>query len=360
MSKDTNQIPVELGTKISQSREVLKNSKPLVYKKLMNYLENEKCGKKNLYLLDFVYDFSCNFHCSHCCAAAFSKMKSDKMTIEDVKKVADMADEMGVLVFSLIGGEPLAWKELDDIVKAIDPQRFLINITTNGYLLDEKKARHLKEIGISKINVSIDSFIRDEHDMFRNKQGSYDRAMDAVKIAVETGFNTQISTVVTHQNIHSDGFNGMLEYSKQHNIGLDLKVATPTGMWLGNTEALVTEEDARYINQLRNQHPLLRRDLFAMPGSKGGCPAVTNILYVLPNGEVLPCIFIHISLGNIFKESLEEIRSRGLTIKEFNEYSPVCLAGEQCSFFDKYIRNTFNKIEFPLNFDEGFYTSSNN
>jgi len=49
-------------------------------------------------------------------------------------------------------------RDFDEIVKAIDPQRFYITTDTNGWYLDWKRAKHLKGIGMDKVQISIDSF----------------------------------------------------------------------------------------------------------------------------------------------------------------------------------------------------------
>jgi len=354
--KVVSYVPNELREKMETSRKKLRNEKPRVYEKLMDWLEGEKkIETRKMNLLDFAYSFECNFNCKHCCADFLQKQTiATKMQLQDVERVADEADKMGVFVFSLIGGEPLVWKDLDELVRVIDPKRFLISITTNGWLLNETMANHLVEIGVNKVNISIDSSIEEEHDAFRNRVGSLKQAIQAVKNGQKAGLNVQISVVATHQNIHTKGFLGVFELSKELGVGIDIQVATPSGKWLGNVDCLVNEEDANEINNLKNLYPLLRRDVFSTPDAMGGCPAVTNSLYIIPSGEVLPCLFIHITLGNILKESLSDIRERGLKIKELREYSPVCLAGEKCDFFDKYMINTFNHSTFPLSYNEGF------
>lgn len=353
-------VPRALTQKMQASRMRLRVQRPRIYEKLMRYLEAEKHPKnRQMSLIDFGYGFECNFSCKHCCADVFrEQFRNQRMFLDQVKGIADQADELGVFVFSLIGGEPLIWPELDDLVRVLDPERFLISITTNGWLLTLDRAKHLANIGVSKVNVSIDSGVPEEHDAFRVKLGSHAQAVGAAKNAIAAGLNTQISTVVTHHNLRSEGFQKLLAFSREMDVCLDIQVATPTGKWLGNLDPLIDAEDAKYIRQLRTQYPLLRRDLFSTPGAMGGCPAVTGSLYIISSGEVLPCLFIHISLGNVLKEPLAVIRERGLRVKELKEYSSVCLAGEKCDFFTKYMPRTFQAQSFPLSCREGFYDVS--
>ena len=79
--------------------------------------------------------------------------------------------------------------DFDEIVAAVDPQKFYITSDTNGWLLDEKRAMHLKEIGVDKIQLSIDSLNAKEHDDFRRAKGSHEKALRAIDAAHKAGLN---------------------------------------------------------------------------------------------------------------------------------------------------------------------------
>lgn len=352
-------VPEKLSEEMAKSRERLRQKKPKVYAKLMNFLEAE--ARKDPFaisLIDFALGFECNFQCSHCCADAFQagpKSKSKyQMSLEQVKRMADQADEVGAFVINLIGGEPLIWKDLDKIIEAIDPSRFHTSMTTNGWFLTPDVAKKPAAWGGDKVGVSIDSGFAEDHDAFRKKKGSFQKTIAAVKNAAEAGIRVIISTVVSHQNIYEPGFQRLIDISQELGVGLDLQCATVAGGWQANMEVLIDEEDATYLESLRAKYPLLRRDLWSVPGSEGGCPAVTRSVYVIPDGSVLPCLFIHISLGNLFEEPLRDILMRGLQVSELREFNGLCLAGEDRNFINKYLQRTFSAEHLPLSFDEGF------
>ncbi len=350
-------VPEKLTEEIEKSRERLRQKKPKVYTKLIRYLEAEtKKDPFAISLIDFALGFKCNFQCPHCCAEAFHSGPKNKyqMSLDQVKRMADQADEVGAFVINLIGGEPLIWEGLDKVIETIDPSRFHISMTTNGWFLKPEVAKKLADWSVDKVGVSIDSGFAEEHDAFRKKKGSFQKTIEAVKNARAAGIRVIISTVVTHQNIYSPGFQRLIDTSLELGVGLDLQCATVAGGWQANTDVLINEEDAAYIESLREKYPLLRRDLWSVPGSDGGCPAVTRSVYVIPDGRVLPCLFIHISLGNLFDEPLRDILMRGLRVKELREFNGLCLAGEDKKFIDKYLRRTFSAEHLPLSFDEGF------
>jgi MoaA/NifB/PqqE/SkfB family radical SAM enzyme len=70
-----------------------------------------------------------------------------------------------------------------------------------------------------------------------------------------------------------------------------------------------------------------------------GCIAVKGMVSVTQYGDVLPCPYIHTSIGNIFKEPLRDILKRGLDIKYFGEHVDTCLIAEDKGFINKYVVN---------------------
>jgi MoaA/NifB/PqqE/SkfB family radical SAM enzyme len=75
---------------------------------------------------------------------------------------------------------------------------------------------------------------------------------------------------------------------------------------------------------------------------------------ITPIGDVLPCPYVHIGIGNIFESSLKEISENGFRVKYFREYSEKCLAGEDKEFIKNYMAKDGTTIFNPLKIDELF------
>lgn len=334
-------------------RNKLKEEKPYVYEKIMKFDEKFKKGE-SIAIIQFQYNYNCNFRCQHCSVKRFQgKKDARQFTITDVKKLFQQADEMGLARVTITGGEPLVFKDFDELVAAIDPQKFYVNCDTNGWLLDEKKANHLKSIGVDRIQLSIDSFDANEHDNFRNAKGSHERAMKAVDIALDAGLGIFIQTVVTKQRLRTNEFIEFVKYFNKKGVGVFVSYAKPVGAWEDNFDVLVDKNDMAYMRELEKKHNVFTH-LTPAYGLNMGCIAVKGMFSVTQYGDVLPCPYIHISIGNVFKEPLKDIIQRGLNIKYFGEYVDTCTIAEDRNFIKKYIVNRVYNKPLPVPWSEVF------
>ena len=162
-----------------------------------------------------------------------------------------------------------------------------------------------------------------------------------------------IQTVMTHQNCISKDTELLAKFAHENEMNLDILIARPIGRWEGNEEVLITPEDNNFLIDLRNQYPEVHRDTFPVYGKCAGCGTVNRVLHITKYGDVLPCPMIHISIGNIFEESLADIIKRGLSIKWFNGFYPICLSGEDRHFIKKYMSKFYGK-PLPLSWKEAF------
>lgn len=344
----------ELSSAEICKRNQLKTEKPYVYEKILKYAEKVERGE-SIAIIQFQYNYKCNFRCEHCSVKQFQG-KNDKrsFTLNDVRELSRQADEMGLANIVITGGEPLVFKDFDALVEAIDPQKFYITSDTNGWLLDDEKAKHLKNIGVDKIQLSLDSLDPQEHDSFRHAPGSHQRALKAIDAALNAGLNIILSTVVTHQRIRSSEFIEYLEFAKSKGIGTFVTYAKPVGAWEGNFDALVDKADMDYMRELEKKYNVFTH-LTPSYGMDLGCIAVKRMISVTQYGDVMPCPYIHVSLGNIFNEPLKDIIERGMKIKWFGKHINTCLIAESRPFIDKYIAGRVYGKPLPVPFNEVFF-----
>lgn len=347
-------MPVQdLKPEETNKRNKLKREKPYVYEKVLKFREKMERGE-SIAIIQFQYNYTCNFRCLHCSIKRFQGKKHGRsFTIEDVRELARQADELGLARFVLTGGEPLVFTDFDAWVEAVDPQKFYINCDTNGWFLDEERAKHIKSIGVDRIQLSIDSLDAREHDRFRNARGSHEKAMRAVDAALGAGLDIFIQTVVTKRRLYSDEFIKFVEHFNKKGIGVFVTYAKPVGSWEGNFDVLVDRKDMKYMEELEKKHNVFTH-LTQAYGLDMGCIAVKGMISVTQYGDVLPCPYIHTSIGNVFEEPLKDIIQRGLNIKWFGEHVDTCLIAEDRHFINNYVAKKIYGKPVPVPCSEVF------
>lgn len=107
----------------------------------------------------------CNFRCTYCMPAEGLPWlkKAEILSYEEIVRLAQISVTLGIEQIRLTGGEPLVRRDLPELVRqlhAIDGLRSL-SLTTNGILL-KQQAHALAEAGLTRINVSLDSLVREK------------------------------------------------------------------------------------------------------------------------------------------------------------------------------------------------------
>jgi MoaA/NifB/PqqE/SkfB family radical SAM enzyme len=350
-------IMAALTEKELARREKLQREKPLARVKILKYPERLAQGL-SCAVIDTAFDYSCNLRCKHCLNANITQ-RNRSVTIDDIHRIAVQADEYGLAQFAVSGGEPLFFKNLDDIVAALMPEKFHIKLSTNGMFLDEQMGRRLKKIGIDKIGVSIDSISEELASAQRNNSSQFKKALQALKIAKDSDLDAVIHHVVSHESVHSKEFINLLEYGTENGYMVDILPARALGAWEGRYDLLLTDEDGDFLHELRKTYPVLRWDMFPMYGDEGkkSCGTVQNILHINKYGDVYPCAYIQIAIGNFLDEPLQTIIERGQNIKHFAHFSPRCLSGQDLDFIKDYMLRGHDKGVIPVSYKDVFTAS---
>jgi MoaA/NifB/PqqE/SkfB family radical SAM enzyme len=352
--KDVFTVTIDrLNSEEISRRNRLQEEKPHAYEKIIKFDEKIRRGE-SIAIIQLQYSYACNMICQHCSVKSIQDQKRNHrrvLTPDDVRELARQADEYGLARFEINGGEPFVNKNYDDIVKAIDPQKFYINTVTNGWLLDERRAKHLKDIGVDRVQVGIDSLSAEEHDSFRRRKGAHSRALQAVEACRKAGLGVFVTTVVTKQRLYSSEFREFVTYFNDKGVGVFMTFAKPVGAWQGRYDLMIAKDDLAYARELEKTHNIFSH-LTSGYGIEGGCLAISGLIGVTPYGDVMPCQYIFISLGNIFEESLKTILERGMRLKPFK--TSTCPIAEDMNFIEKYIVKKVYDKPLPVPYTEVF------
>lgn len=356
-------IPVSKLTPAEMAkREGLKIRKPYVAAKLENIAAMEERGEISP-IIRLEKSYLCNFQCTHCSAEYYMDRHLEKVikvedtrkkiNLDDIRNLSRQADELGLARFVITGGEPLVMKDFDAVVEAIDPEKHYVITDTNGWFLDDKRAKHLKSIGVEKVQLSLDSFIEKEHDAFRNKPGSYKRVMRAIDASLNAGLNLLLSTVLVKGRASTEEFLDLCKFATQKGIGLYVSYAKPTGSCTDHPEFVIDKKDADIVRELEKQYNVFTH-MTPTYGSFKGCITVKGIITVTSTFEVTPCPYIDFSLGNLWETTLKDILARGMRNPWLGPYRPDCLIGEDQKFIKIHTERTHGAKFLPVPWGQGF------
>ena len=293
-----------------------------------------------------VWNFTqaCNFRCVHCYQDAQTRMP-DELALDEQLAFVDELIAMDVPMLAFAGGEPMMGKTFWPVLEYAGSRGLYITLATNGSFLTPESAAHLAEAGCKYVEVSVDSVSAEKHDTFRGVKGSWDKAVAGLKHAIANGeLRTGLATTMTQRNI--DELEELIEFA------IDLGVETfyafnfiPTVRAASiDNEDLTPEQRERMLKVLHyylcehriaivSSAPQLARACLSFPipegfdglistghygaseGERaktlakyiGGCGAGRCYLALQPNGDVTPCVFMPVKVGNIRETPLQEI-----------------------------------------------------
>ena len=141
----------------------------------------------------------CNLKCVHCYAKAIDPRGTDPISTDQAKVMIDDLAQFGAPVLLFSGGEPLVREDLVELANYATGQGMRAVISTNGTLITKKKAKELKEVGLSYVGISLDG---DEavHDKFRGVKGSYKKALEGVANCQAEGLKVGLRFTINKRN----------------------------------------------------------------------------------------------------------------------------------------------------------------
>lgn len=186
-------------------------------------------GRKIEYLRLSVTD-KCNLRCFYCMPKGFKgfEQPEDWLTFDEIERVIKVFTELGVARVRLTGGEPLVRKDLAELAQRLTALPGLedLSLSTNATLLDKQSA-DLKDAGVSRINVSLDTL-----DPQRFKEitgGELQPILDGLMAAKQAGFSPIKINMVAMKGINDDEFEDMVAFCLQHDFTLRFIETMPMG-----------------------------------------------------------------------------------------------------------------------------------
>jgi len=145
-------------------------------------------------------NYDCNLKCSYCVAKSGPTAPRRALGMENIKRLADEAVELGFEQVFFTGGEPFLLDELYDML-AYSSARIKTTVLTNAMLLRGARLEKLCAIANDDliIQVSLDGGRPEDHDAYRGP-GTWEKTVRGIRLLQEAGFRVRLGTTETPVN----------------------------------------------------------------------------------------------------------------------------------------------------------------
>lgn len=244
----------------------------------------------------------CNLKCKTCYCERTNK---EELSKEEIFKVIDQLSSLGVPHIIFGGGEPLVKENFLDILEYAVNKGFVIDIDTNGILLNENLINAFGSIGINRIDISLDGSNEETNDFIRGK-GTFKKIIYSIKMLKSKSFYVGVGVVITSKNSSEiERIIKLLDKLKVNEVHfLKFKLL---GNGKANSYLLPKESWERIKEKIREISKKYLSLKIYVEGSK--CGIMFKTAAILPEGDVTFCPLCDglVSFGNLKNEKFTKI-----------------------------------------------------
>jgi len=292
----------------------------------------------------------CNLYCEHCYRDAGTEA-TNELSTEEGKALLDEIASVGTQLMVFSGGEPFMRDDILELTRHAKALGMRPVYGTNGTLLTLDMARKVKEAGGASVAISLHMMDRDAHDEFCKVPGAWDLSIQAMKNAREAGLPFQVNTTVFSRNF--DDIEAICDLAKDMGaISHHVLFMVPTGRATDIEEETLRE---RQYEQMIKRLLIKRKDLeidlrptcapqfMRIADQQGvdtgrhtrGCLAGISYVSIVPNGDVWPCPYLNMRIGNVRETPFSKIWAGSevfekLRTMEYTGNCGICEYSEKC------------------------------
>lgn len=238
----------------------------------------------------------CNLSCIYCHREG-EKSPTEPLSAREIGDVLSTAAKFDIRSVKFTGGEPLLREDLVDIIRLV-PDSMESSITTNGILLADY-ADELKQAGMSRVNISLDSLNPDTYKKITGKDSLSD-VLSGIDAALEAGLTPIKLNMVMLRGINDHELENFYAYIRNNrNLILQLIELMNLGGCECHSDLLALEEDLAERSKVILTRRMHHRKKYCLDGAEievvrplhntEFC-AFCNRLRVTSDGKLKPCL----------------------------------------------------------------------
>lgn len=303
------------------------------------------CGTPPLLFVNIELTLRCNLCCLHCGSTA-GKPRPDEFRPDQWIPVMEQLAALGCREVCILGGEPLLASGWFDIANAVCGLGMDLVMITNGWLVDPRMVKQLQSLKrLDRIGVSLDGASAKVHDYIRGRRDSFNRAVHALRMLRDAGFEAGAITSVSRLNLAD--LVSIREMLVGQNLTWQLQAVAAHGRRWSDKWNLTPEQlyqVAEFISKSRATYgvddlPVAGSHCFGYFSERlsgytelpvwPGCGAGIATLGICSSGQVKPCLSLPDSriIGDLKTESLKNIWEDDQRFRRTRLFSQAMLEG---------------------------------
>jgi len=291
--------------------------------------------------MEIEFGLQCNFQCQYCYVGQ-AKTPVSELTPDEIRRVILEAKGLGARKIIALGGEPMIYPGILEMLEFIRSEGLAVEVFTNGTHITAGVARRLYDLGVQVV-LKMNSFKESVQDELAGMKGAFQIIQEAFRNLSAAGFPSEghplaVSSILCNQNLPE--IVTMWQWLRDRQITPYFEIMTPQGNAQDNNHLevelpvlqklfaeLAELDHARYGYKWEPQPPLV------------GDRCLRHQFSCLVNaaGDVMPCVGVTIPIGNVRARSLADILHDSEVIGDLRNYTKTirgpcaaCEKAESC------------------------------
>ena len=266
----------------------------------------------------FELTYRCSENCLHCYNIGATRNDTEingrgalaELSIDEYRSIIDDMCDSGLVTATITGGDPFVNKHVWDILEYLFEKDIAVNILTNGQQL-KGNINRLASLYPKNVRLSLYSADSEIHDKITRKKGSWQTTMNILSELNALSVPIAINCILMRPGIKS--------YFRMKDIGkqlccpvlFDFAVVDSLEGDISATKNLrLTPEELELVMMDPDiETDPSNMDAYANPAPAEGLPCLagSGIFCVMPNGTLIPCVSLHLTLGDLKVHSFKSI-----------------------------------------------------
>jgi radical SAM protein with 4Fe4S-binding SPASM domain len=277
------------------------------------------------YRMDLAITYRCNCDCAHCYNARARDFPGLKL--EEWKHILELLWDIGVPHICFTGGEATLHENLPELIAHAKQLGQITGLLTNGRRLSDRKyVDTLVSAGLDHLQITIESHVAEIHDQMVGSRGAWKQTVKGIRNVLESELYLMTNSTLLQEN--SPEFEKTIDFLADlgvPTVGCNALIYAGSGETVGTglpedrlepilemVRSKTAQNGQRLIWYTPTQY--CHFDPVQLELGVKGCTAAMYNMCIEPNGDVIPCQSYYQPVGNILRNSWNEIWNHDLSM----------------------------------------------